>query len=35
MFIVPTSAPGFEIVRNIGLWGDQPGSGGRFSTRSA
>jgi acyl-CoA dehydrogenase len=28
MFIVPTSAPGFEIVRNIGLWGDQPGSGG-------
>ena len=28
MFIVPTDAPGFEIVRNIGLWGDSPGSGG-------
>jgi acyl-CoA dehydrogenase len=28
MFIVPTGAAGFEIVRNIGLWGDQPGSGG-------
>jgi acyl-CoA dehydrogenase len=28
MFIVPTDAPGFEIVRNVGLWGDAPGSGG-------
>jgi acyl-CoA dehydrogenase len=28
MFIVPNDAPGFEIVRNIGLWGDRPGSGG-------
>lgn len=28
MFIVPTDAPGFEIVRTIGLWGDAPGSGG-------
>lgn len=28
MFIVPADAPGFEIVRNIGLWGDSPGSGG-------
>lgn len=28
MFIVPTDTPGFEIVRNIGLWGDSPGSGG-------
>ena len=28
MFIVPTDAPGFEIVRNIGLWLDRPGSGG-------
>ena len=28
MFIVPTDAPGFEIVRNIGLWTDAPGSGG-------
>jgi len=28
MFIVPTDAPGFEIVRNIGLWTDPPGTGG-------
>jgi acyl-CoA dehydrogenase len=28
MFIVPTDAPGFEVVRNIGLWLDPPGSGG-------
>ncbi|MGO8860122.1 MAG: acyl-CoA dehydrogenase family protein [Acidimicrobiales bacterium] len=28
MFIVPTDAPGFQIVRNIGLWTDRPGSGG-------
>jgi acyl-CoA dehydrogenase len=28
MFIVPTDAPGFEIVRNIGLWSDAPGTGG-------
>ena len=28
MFIVPTDAPGFQIVRNIGLWTDGPGSGG-------
>lgn len=28
MFIVPTDAPGFEIVRNIGFWTDTPNSGG-------
>lgn len=28
MFIVPTDAPGFEIVRNIGFWSDHPNSGG-------
>lgn len=28
MFLVPTDAPNFEIVRNIGWWTDQPGSGG-------
>ncbi|CAN5218918.1 acyl-CoA dehydrogenase family protein [soil metagenome] len=28
MFIVPTDAPGFEIVRNIGFWSDAPNSGG-------
>lgn len=28
MFIVPTSAPGFEIVRNIGFWSDTANSGG-------
>jgi acyl-CoA dehydrogenase len=28
MFIVPTDAPGYQIVRNIGLWIDAPGSGG-------
>jgi acyl-CoA dehydrogenase len=28
MFIVPTDAPGFAVVRNIGLWLDPPGSGG-------
>lgn len=28
MFIVPTDAPGFEIVRNIGFWTDSPNSGG-------
>jgi len=28
MFIVPTDTPGVEIVRNIGLWLDRPGSGG-------
>jgi acyl-CoA dehydrogenase len=28
MFIVPNDAPGFEIVRNMGLWSDPPGTGG-------
>lgn len=28
MFIVPTDTPGFEIVRNIGLFCDRRGSGG-------
>ena len=28
MFIVPTDAPGFEIVRNMGLWSDPSGTGG-------
>ncbi len=28
MFVVPTDAPGFEIVRNMGLWTDPAGSGG-------
>ncbi len=28
MFIVPTDSPGFEIVRNIGLFCDERGSGG-------
>src|SRR3546814_14579410 len=28
MFLVPTDAPNFEIVRNIGFWSDTPGSGG-------
>lgn len=28
MFIVPTDAPGFEIVRNIGFWSDTTNSGG-------
>jgi acyl-CoA dehydrogenase len=28
MFIVPTDAPGFQIVRNIGLFCDSPRSGG-------
>jgi acyl-CoA dehydrogenase len=28
MFIVPTDAPGFEIVRNMGLFCDSPSSGG-------
>ena len=28
MFIVPTDAPGFEIVRNIGFWSDHEGTGG-------
>lgn len=28
MFIVPTDAPGFEIVREIGFWTDPPKSGG-------
>jgi acyl-CoA dehydrogenase len=28
MFIVPTDAPGFEIVRNIGFWSDNDGTGG-------
>lgn len=28
MFIVPTDAPGFEIVRNIGFWSDPANSGG-------
>src|SRR3546814_8254666 len=25
MFLVPTDAPNFEIVRNIGFWSDTPG----------
>jgi acyl-CoA dehydrogenase len=28
MFLVPTDAPNFEIIRNIGFWADHPGSGG-------
>src|SRR6185295_7827153 len=28
MFIVPRDAPGFEIVRDIGFWTDEPKSGG-------
>ena len=27
MFIVPTGTPGFEIVRNVGMYGDPPGRG--------
>lgn len=28
MFLVPTDAPGYEIVRNIGFWNDHEGTGG-------
>src|ERR1700728_1662964 len=27
MFVVPTSAPGFEILRNVANYGDLPGTG--------
>jgi acyl-CoA dehydrogenase len=33
MFVVPASTPGVEIVRNVGLYGEQPGEGSHSYVR--